>query len=196
MGMIRNTMENEILDFIKESGDVVGGLSSVSGKIEEISKLIIECYKNKKKVMLAGNGGSAAQATHIAAEFVGRYKLDREGLSAISLSTDLSSVTAIGNDYGFDKIFSRQVEAIGEEGDVLIVLSTSGNSENLINAVDSVEGINTVSLIGKDGGRLKGKAGIEIIINSNNTPKIQEAHLVILHIVCEIVEKKLFGENG
>lgn len=172
--------------------------SEVNDKIKQIAEAVIYSLKNNKKIILAGNGGSASQATHIAAEFVGRYKLDREPLAAISLATDLSSITAIGNDYGFEKIFERQIDALGEEGDVFIALSTSGNSENIINAINSAKkkSIRIISLLGKNGGKQKGLSDIEIIIKSDNTPNIQEAHLVILHIICELVEKELFGDKG
>ena len=161
--------------------------------VERAVKLVTDALKNKKKVLLAGNGGSASMASHIAAEFTGRYKLERKALPAIALTTDIAALTAIGNDYGFDRIFERQLEALGKEGDVLIALSTSGNSENIIKAVEKARliGIKTIGLLGKDGGKLKGKTDIEILITSNNTPRIQEAHLFILHNMCEEVEKQL-----
>ena len=134
-------------------------------------------------------------AMHIAAEFTGRYKLERRALAAIALTTDLAAITAIGNDYGFDGIFERQLQALGNSGDVFIALSTSGNSKNLIKAVEYARksNIHVIGLLGKNGGKLKNTSKVEIIVPSDNTPRIQEAHLMILHIICELVEKELFG---
>jgi len=180
-----------INEAIKEIQQVAGNIPLKD--VERAVKLVTDALKNKKKVLLAGNGGSASMASHIAAEFTGRYKLERKALPAIALTTDIAALTAIGNDYGFDRIFERQLEALGKEGDVLIALSTSGNSENIIKAVEKARliGIKTIGLLGKDGGKLKGKTDIEILITSNNTPRIQEAHLFILHNMCEEVEKQL-----
>ena len=165
-----------------------------SEKIEECVNLILNSLKNNKKILLAGNGGSATQASHIAAEFTGKYKLERKALPAIALTTDLAAITAIANDYGFEKIFERQIEAIGQEDDVLIALSTSGNSQNIINAVEKAKKmkIKVIGLLGKDGGKQKNTSNVEIIVPSENTPRIQEAHITILHIICELVEKQLF----
>ncbi|MBR9705859.1 D-sedoheptulose 7-phosphate isomerase [Candidatus Pacearchaeota archaeon] len=165
-----------------------------SGKIEEAVIAIIECLKNNKKILLCGNGGSNVQCSHIAAEFVGRFKKERKALPAIALTTDTAIITAIGNDYGFDKIFERQIKALGEEGDILIAITTSGNSPNIINAIETSRSmkIKTIGLLGKDGGKLKSTSDIEIITQSDNTPRIQEAHITILHIICELVENKLF----
>ena len=188
-------MKEDIKSMLEESGNLKIELAkNYAGNIEQCAKLIINCLKNNKKILLAGNGGSSTQATHIAAEFTGRYKLERKALPAIALTTDLAAITAIGNDYGFDNIFSRQLEALGNENDVLIALSTSGNSKNIINAVDTAKKmkIKVIGLLGKDGGKQKNSSDIEIIVPSNNTPRIQEAHLTILHIICEIVEKQLF----
>ena len=143
---------------------------------------------------MAGNGGSSTQASHIAAEFTGRYNLERRALPAIALTTDLAAITAIGNDYGFDAIFERQLEALANAGDVFIALSTSGNSKNLIKVVEKAKELNVhvIGLLGKGGGALKNTSSVEIIVPSDNTPRIQEAHLMILHIICELVEKELF----
>ncbi|MBI2650983.1 D-sedoheptulose 7-phosphate isomerase [Candidatus Woesearchaeota archaeon] len=166
-------------------------------KIEECVKLVVSCMKNGNKLLLIGNGGSSTQASHIAAEFTGRYKMERKALSAIALTTDMAAITAIGNDYGFEKIFERQLEALGNKGDVLIALSTSGNSQNIINAVQKAKKMNmkAIGLLGKNGGRQVNTSDIEIIIPSDNTPRIQEAHLTILHIICELAEKELFEKN-
>lgn len=180
---------------LMESGNLKKELAeNYSEKIEECANLILNSLKNNKKIILAGNGGSATQASHIAAEFTGRYKLERKALPAIALTTDLAAITAIANDYGFEKIFERQIEAIGQEDDVLIVLSTSGNSQNIINAVEKAKKmkIKVIGLLGKDGGKQKNTSNVEIIVPSENTPRIQEAHITILHIMCELVEKQLF----
>ena len=164
-------------------------------KIDGCVDIIADCLKNGSKILLAGNGGSATQASHIAAEFTGRYKMERKGLPAIALTADLAAVTSIANDYGFDAVFERKLEALGNKGDVLIVLTTSGNSLNVIRAAEKAKKMNikVIGLLGKDGGKIKSASDIEIIIPSNNTPRIQEAHLIILHIICELVEKKLFA---
>jgi len=163
--------------------------------IEKIANEIITAYKKNKKVLICGNGGSAADSQHFVAELVGRYKKERKGLAAIALTTNTSILTAIGNDYGFEKIFSKQVEALGEKGDILIGISTSGNSKNVIEAVNESKkkGIKSVCLLGCEGGLLKNLADITLIVNSKDTPRIQEAHITIIHIICDLVEKGLFG---
>ena len=186
---------SEIKTMLMESANLSKNLAErYSNKIEECIDLILNCLKNKNKILLIGNGGSAEMSAHIAAEFTGRYKIERKALPAIAMTTDLSAITAIANDYGFDAVFERQLEALGNENDVLIALSTSGNSQNIINAVKMAKKMNikAIGLLGKDGGKLKNVSDIEIIIPSENTPRIQEAHLAILHIICEIVENKLF----
>lgn len=189
-------MQNEIKSMIWESIETKRMCLELMPQIEKATHLVISALENNKKIILAGNGGSASQASHIAAEFIGRYKIERRGLPAIALTTDLAAITAIGNDYGFDTIFERQIEALGNEGDIFIALSTSGNSKNIIRAVERAKKLNlhVIGLLGKDGGKLKNTSSVEIIVPSNNTPRIQEAHLMILHIVCELVEKKLFGK--
>ncbi len=164
-----------------------------SKEIELAIKLIEKCLKNKNKILLCGNGGSAAQSQHIAAEFVGRFMMERKALPAIALTTDTSILTAVGNDYGSDAVFERQVEALGSKGDVLIAISTSGNSPNIIKALKKAKdiGVKTIGLSGKNGGKMKG-CDVDIIVPSEHTPNIQEAHITILHIICELVEKELF----
>ena len=141
-----------------------------------------------------GNGGSAADAQHLAAEMVGRFKLERPALPALALTTDSSIVTAIGNDYGFERIFSRQVEAHALAGDVVIGISTSGNSPNIQLALEIAgsRGCRTVALLGKDGGSIKAVAELAMVVPSNDTARIQEGHIAIIHIVCDLVEKALF----
>jgi len=162
-------------------------------KLKRVVEIIYNALKNGNKILICGNGGSAADAQHFAAEIVGRFKLERKGFPAIALTTDTSILTAIGNDYGFDVIFERQVEALGKEGDVLVGISTSGNSENVIKAVNKAKemGIHTIGLLGKGGGKLKDMVDLALVVPSNDTARIQECHLTIYHVICEEVEKKL-----
>ncbi len=165
--------------------------------IEDVANKCVNVYKNSKKTMIAGNGGSAADAQHIAAELVGRYGFDRPSLPSLALTTDTSNLTAIGNDYGYDKVFSRQLEGMGQEGDLFIGISTSGNSQNVINAFASAKekGITTVALVGRDGGKMAAMADFAIVIPSDDTPRIQESHILIGHILCDVIEKEIFGDG-
>jgi len=164
--------------------------------IAKVSELLIDAFRGKKKVILFGNGGSAADAQHIAAEFVGRFALDRAALPALALSVNTSCITAIGNDYGFDLVFARQIEALGQAGDVAIGISTSGNSPNVIQAVSVAEkmGLHTIALCGNGGGKLTNAVDHCICVPSNETPRIQECHILIGHIISELVEKAIFHE--
>lgn len=146
------------------------------------------------KLLVMGNGGSAADAQHFAAEIIGRFKLERAALPAIALTTDSSVLTAIGNDYGFDAVFSRQVEGLGRPGDVVFGISTSGNSPNVLAALSKASelGCLTVALLGRDGGSIKAVADLALIVPSTDTPRIQEGHLTIIHIICDLLEKRLF----
>jgi D-sedoheptulose 7-phosphate isomerase len=165
--------------------------------IGETAKLIIDAYRNGKKVILFGNGGSAADAQHIAAELVGKYYMDRRPLPAEALTVNTSSLTAIGNDYAFERIFARQVEALGNPGDVAIGISTSGNSPNVIEAIRAAKkkGMITIGLTGAEGGRLRNEVDYCICVPSKDTPRIQEAHILIGHIWCELIERALFGNE-
>jgi D-sedoheptulose 7-phosphate isomerase len=165
--------------------------------IADVAKACVEVYKNNKKTILAGNGGSAADAQHIAAELVGRYGFDRPSIPSLALTTDTSNLTAIGNDYGYDAVFSRQLDGMGVSGDLFIGISTSGNSKNVINAfeVAKKKGITTVALVGRDGGEMAKMADYSIVVPSNATPRIQESHILIGHIICDIIEKELFGDG-
>jgi D-sedoheptulose 7-phosphate isomerase len=162
-------------------------------KIEKVALSIEDAYSKGHKVLIAGNGGSAGDAQHIAAELVSRFFYDRPGLSAVALTTDTSMLTAIGNDYGFEKIFSRQVQAQGAEGDIFIGISTSGNSTNIIEAVKeaNANGIQTVALCGSEGS-LAANVDIALEIPSDCTPYIQECHICVGHILCALVEKNVF----
>jgi D-sedoheptulose 7-phosphate isomerase len=189
-----------IKDQIKKSYETKQAIyenENLINKIEEVSKLCVKIYRGKNKTILAGNGGSAADAQHIAAELVGRYGFDRPSIPSLALTTDTSCLTAIGNDYGYDMVFSRQLEGMGQEGDLFIGISTSGNSKNIINAFISAKnmGITTVALVGRDGGEMAKIADIALIVPSDSTPRIQESHILIGHIICDVIEKELFG-NG
>jgi D-sedoheptulose 7-phosphate isomerase len=165
-------------------------------KTLEISKLIADAFAKNKKVVIAGNGGSACDAMHFAQEFTGRFRSDRKSLPVISL-TDPAHLTAVANDTGFDRVFARGVEAFGQKGDIFIGLSTSGNSPNIIKAVETArqKGLKTVAFLGRDGGNLKGAADFEFIIPGQTADKAQEIHMTILHIIIEGVERLLFPEN-
>ena len=166
--------------------------------IEKIARAIITAYENNKKVILCGNGGSASDALHIEGELVGRFKMERRALPAIAIVSGSSTMTAIGNDYGYDSVFSRQVEAHGMEGDVLLGFSTSGNSPNVIDAVLQAKssGMITIGMLGKTGGILKNLSDISLIVPSDDTPRIQECHILVGHVICDIVEKALFIDNS
>ena len=163
---------------------------------EKISKDLAEIFRKGNKVLIAGNGGSNCDALHFAEEFTGRFRGDRKALPAIAIG-DSSHITCVGNDYGFDYIFSRGLEAYGKEGDMFIAISTSGNSSNIIKAVEVAKnlGIKTIGLLGKDGGKLKGVCDYEFIIPGNTSDRIQEIHMMILHIIIEGVERIMFPEN-
>jgi D-sedoheptulose 7-phosphate isomerase len=191
-------MQNIIIDQIKQSFNLKQKLLESAPLLEAIEKsslAIISAFRGKKKLLLAGNGGSAADAQHIAAELVNRFGFDRPGLNAIALTTDTSILTSVGNDSGFDKIFARQADAFGNEGDVFIALSTSGNSANLIEALKTCRAkkILTIGLTGSTGGEMADLCDICIKIPSDNTPRLQEVHIMIAHIICSIVEEELFG---
>ena len=163
--------------------------------IAEMGSLISAALTNGNKLLVMGNGGSAADSQHFVAEIVGRFKMERKALPAVALSTDTSILTAIGNDYGFDSIFSRQVEALAAPGDIVVGLSTSGNSPNVLKALNAARelGCRTIGLLGKDGGSIKAACDLALVVPSTDTPRIQEGHITIIHIVCDLVEKKLFG---
>lgn len=168
--------------------------SDLNDKLIAVCEIIISAFKNGNKLLLFGNGGSAGDAQHIAAEFTGRFLKERTALPAIALSTDTSALTAIGNDYGFDRVFSRQVEALANKGDVLIGISTSGNSSNVINALQEGKdrGCVLIGLSGRDGGKMNDLSDINIVVPSIVTARIQEMHILFGHIICDIVENKLF----
>ena len=182
-----------------EEYEVLGAFIKDEKNFETLGKIATEladAYKNGKKSLIAGNGGSNCDAMHFAEEFTGRFRKERPALPSISIS-DSSHITCVGNDYGFDAIFSKGVEAFGQEGDFFLGLSTSGNSKNIIEAVKVAKekGLKTVALLGKDGGQLKGMCDYEFIINAKTSDRVQEVHMMILHIIIEGVERVLFPEN-
>ncbi|MBU2554416.1 MAG: SIS domain-containing protein [Bacteroidetes bacterium] len=165
--------------------------------IQEAAEVCIKTFEQKGKVLLCGNGGSAADAQHIAAELSGRFYYDRDPLYAEALHVNTSYVTAVANDYAYDEIYARMVKAAGRQGDVLIGLSTSGNSANVIKAFDQARalGVTTIALTGSMGGKLASMADVAIKIPSDNTARIQEAHILVGHVICEIIEQTLFPKN-
>ncbi|MFT5130874.1 MAG: phosphoheptose isomerase [Rhodothermales bacterium] len=162
-------------------------------QVVTLSDLVLRCFENKKKLLFCGNGGSASDANHIAAEFTGRFNRERAPYPALALSADAGLLTCTANDYGFDEIFSRPIQAHGEASDILFCLTTSGNSANILAALAAAraKGIYSVALLGKGGGACKGVADEEFIIASNVTARIQEAHKLILHMICELVDCEL-----
>lgn len=168
---------------------------SIVYNIKKVINIITEAFTNKNSVYFCGNGGSAADAQHLAAEFSGRFYLDRAPLPSEALHCNSSFLTAVANDYGYDNVYSRLLKGIAKKGDVLIGISTSGNSKNIINAIEYANeiGMNTISLTGENGGIMAKKSDISIKVPSNDTPRIQESHILIGHIICEIVESNLFS---
>jgi D-sedoheptulose 7-phosphate isomerase len=188
-------MENTILKRFKESAEVkTRFLKENLPQLLDVIKLITHAFESGNKLFFFGNGGSAADAQHLAAEFVNRYVMDRPPLPAIALTTDTSLLTSIPNDFSFAEIFSKQLRALGKEGDVAIAISTSGNSSNVIKAVEVAKEMRmkTVALAGNDGGMLSKIVDISLIVSSTSTPRIQEVHILIGHILCEMVEHQLF----
>ena len=188
-------MENIIQKRVKESTEVkMRFFKENLSRFLEVVNLVSRAFEGGNKVFLFGNGGSAADAQHIAAEFVNRYVIDRPPLPAISLTTDTSILTSISNDLAFSEVFSRQLKALGKDGDIAIGISTSGSSANIIKAFEAARemGMKTVALAGNDGGALAKIADISLVVSSTSTPRIQEAHILIGHILCEMVEHQLF----
>lgn len=167
-------------------------INSLQEQISEVSKLCIDTLKQGNKILICGNGGSAADAQHFAAELTGRYKIERRGLPAIALTTDTSALTAIGNDYSYDRVFDRQVESLAIKGDLVIGISTSGNSDNVLRALDLAKKLDckTIGLTGKTGGTMNKASDINVVIPSNDTARIQEMHIIIIHIICQIIDNK------
>jgi D-sedoheptulose 7-phosphate isomerase len=191
-------MRDQIRDILLESIHVKEELLRTAiGQIVEITELTIECLKKGGKVILFGNGGSASDSQHIAAELVGRFKRDRAGLPAIALTTNTSILTAVANDYGYDLVFAKQVEALAQKNDLIIGISTSGKAKNVASGIRQAKkmGLKTVALTGGDGGDLAKLADLSVLVPSSVTARIQEAHITIGHAICDIVEQTLFQEE-
>lgn len=188
-------MKNEIKSLFDSHRRVMEEAErQLADRIAAVVDILADALGTGKKLLIMGNGGSAADAQHFAAEIVGRFRLERRALPAIALSTDTSILTAVGNDYGFEQVFRRQVEALAEEGDVVVGISTSGSSNNVYGALllARERGCRTVGLLGRDGGTIAGIVDTPLIIPTEETPRIQEAHITIIHILCELVEERLF----
>jgi phosphoheptose isomerase len=186
-----------IAERLRESADLKRRVAAeLAGEIERAGEVMAASLRGGGKLLFCGNGGSAADAQHLAAEFLGHFERERAPISALALSTDSSTLTAIGNDYGFEQVFARQVRALGRPGDVLVAISTSGRSPNVLRAAEAAReiGLRTIALSGRDGGSLAGLAEIAIVIPSESTARIQECHITIGHILCEYVDEELIGQ--
>jgi len=186
-------IEQTIAKTLNESSKTIDSISNLSNEIDKTVNLIINALTKNKKIIIFGNGGSAADAQHIAAEFLGRYKIKRKSIPAIALTSNSSTTTAIANDYDFSDVFSRQCESLVSKDDIVIGISTSGNSENVIKGLKASKknGGLTIGLLGNNGGKIKNTVDISLVVNATSVPRIQEAHRVIYHIICEIIEEEL-----
>jgi D-sedoheptulose 7-phosphate isomerase len=191
---VKDIVKNALYESLKVKEDFI---NNNTAEIILVAEKIVLAFTNDRKLMLCGNGGSAADAQHIAAEFINRFELERPPLPAIALTTDTSVITCIGNDYSFNDIFSKQVKAIGVEDDVLMAISTSGNSPNILSAAKTAKdmGIYVVGLTGNDGGNLKGLVDSCLVVNSASTARIQESHILAGHIICKLVDYILFQKD-
>jgi D-sedoheptulose 7-phosphate isomerase len=194
-------MKSFVTDELGKSARLIAALladQTIAATIEAIARRCIASLKAGNKILIAGNGGSAADAQHIAAELVSRFAFDRPGLSAIALTVDTSILTAVGNDYGYERVFSRQIEALGQSGDVFIGLSTSGRSPNIKLAFVEArkKGLTSIAFTGAKGGELPTLVDFCLYVPSEETPKIQEGHIICAHIVCAAIEREMFGKAG
>ena len=189
--MMKHYIINQFDELIRSAEE----MKQQAAAVAEVAELCISSLRAGGKIIFCGNGGSAAQSQHLAAELVGRYKLERPAMNALSLTVDTSNLTAIGNDYGYEVIFSRQLQGVGKSGDVLIGLSTSGNSPNVLRAFEQAEqmGIHTVALVGRSGGRMAQVAGHAIAAPADTSAHIQELHITIGHLICDLIEKGLYA---
>ena len=190
-------MQQSIIDIINDSIRNFSNISKNKAQvllIEQIANTLIDAYNNDCKLLLCGNGGSASDAQHIAAELSGRFEMDREPLNAEALHVNPSYLTAVANDYGYEEVYARMVKASGKNGDVLLALSTSGNSSNVLKAIEKANhiGMTTIGFSGNDGGEMNKICKYNLIIPSSNTARIQEAHILVGHIVCKLIEQKIF----
>jgi D-sedoheptulose 7-phosphate isomerase len=191
--------DNRLLSYFQSHREVMEAVERELGpRIALAAGVLVEAFRNGRKVLVMGNGGSAADAQHLAAELVGRFRMERRGLPAIALTTDTSILTAVGNDYGFDTVFRRQVEALAVEGDVVVGISTSGGSPNVVSALGLAResGCRTIGLLGKSGGEIRGMVDIDLTVPGQDTPRIQECHIFMIHVLCDLVEQGLFGPEG
>lgn len=190
--LVRESIENtrKVIDLVLADTDL-------QASVVRAGETCVAALQQRNKILLCGNGGSAADSQHIAAELVSRLNYDRPGLCAVALTTDTSALTAIGNDYGFERAFSRQVEALGQKGDVLIAISTSGNSPNVLKALEAakLQGLKTIGLTGKTGGKMASLCDVVLKMPSTYTPNIQECHIMLGHIICQIIEDTIFGKD-
>ena len=192
-------MQGIIADALKQNQRTVEEfVIQNSSNLIRCAEVVCNAFRNSRKLMLCGNGGSAADAQHIAAEFVNRFQIERSPLPALALTTDTSIITSVANDNSFDDIYSRQIEALGVEGDVLLAISTSGKSRNILSALNTAKdrGIYIIGLMGAGGGEMLPLVDLALIVESNQTPRIQEAHALAGHIICELVEHMLFQQKG
>ena len=182
----QNFVNDELEEHIKNSKSIY----KLIPKINKLTNIILSAFKEEKKLLICGNGGSAADAQHFSSELIGKYEKERSSFPAIALTTDSSAITAISNDFGFNNVFSRQIEGLGKSGDILIVISTSGNSKNLVKAIETAKkkNITCLALLGKKGGLISEMVDLDIIISSNRTSRIQEMHGLIIHIICGLIE--------
>ena len=187
-----SSINDEIIKTITESSNLILNSKNLSEKIEKAVNEIIKCFSTQNKIVIFGNGGSAADAQHIVAEFIGRFQKERKSLPAIALTTDSSIITSLSNDYSYDIVFSRQCESLVLKGDVVLGISTSGNSKNVVEGIKTAKRIGavTIGLLGGDGGTINNIVDIPIVVESTNTARIQEVHRVIYHIICGIVERE------
>ena len=191
--MKEKNFEKQIMNRFESSCKIIKKSQSLTLKIDESVKVILYSLRSGGKIVIFGNGGSAADAQHMAAEFIGRYLLERKSIPSIALTTDSSILTSISNDYKFEEVFSRQCEALVNSNDIIIAISTSGKSPNIIKGIKTCvkKGAKVIALTGKDGGKLKNLCEILLNIPSNETPRIQEGHRTVIHIICELVEKEI-----
>lgn len=182
---------NKINEIFDENLAVISESKKISVQIQDVVDIITNCYKNGNKVIIFGNGGSAADAQHWAAELIGRFKIERQSLPAIALTTDTSIITSLGNDYGFDYIFARQCESLVHKGDIVIGISTSGKSQNVLKGIATArkKGARIVGLTGLTGTDMQNLVDVLLIVPSKSTPRIQEGHRIIMHVICEVVEE-------
>jgi D-sedoheptulose 7-phosphate isomerase len=195
--MSKNSDSAYLNKILTESAQLVSSSSSLIPEIIECVNIITKSLKQGKKIILFGNGGSAADAQHIAAEFIGRFNLERKSLPAIALTTDSSILTSLSNDYSFETVFERQCESLVSKGDIIFGISTSGNSKNVLNGLKICKkrGAITIGLLGNEGGKIKKIVDHSLIIKSKSTPRIQEVHRVVSHLICDLVEKNVGRKN-